>query len=63
MITHRVTSAEACKDKRLGRINCPESDHKEAPMDELYYIGLDLHKKIIAYCIKKTKGDAVNVAN
>ena len=25
-------------------------------MEELYYIGLDLHKKIIAYCIKTASG-------
>jgi len=25
-------------------------------MEELYYIGLDLHKKIIVYCIKTASG-------
>ena len=29
-------------------------------MEELYYIGLDLHKKIIAYCIKTTNGVTVS---
>ena len=29
-------------------------------MDELYYIGLDLHKKIIAYCIKTVSGVIVS---
>lgn len=29
-------------------------------MKELYYIGLDLHKKIIVYCIKTVSGDIVS---
>jgi len=29
-------------------------------MEELYYIGLDLHKKIIAYCIKTVSGVTVS---
>ena len=29
-------------------------------MEELYYIGLDLHKKIIAYCIKTMSGVTVS---
>ena len=29
-------------------------------MEELYYIGLDLHKKIIAYCIKTANGVIVS---
>ncbi|HTY63481.1 MAG TPA: IS110 family transposase [Acidobacteriota bacterium] len=29
-------------------------------MEELYYIGLDLHKKIIAYCIKTASGAIVS---
>lgn len=33
--------------------------HKEAPMDKLYYIGLDLHKKSIAFCVKTTDGEVV----
>jgi transposase len=33
--------------------------HKEAPMDKLYYIGLDLHKKSIAFCIKTADGKVV----
>ncbi len=38
----------------------PESEcHKEAPMSILYYIGLDNHKKTIAYGIKKIDGTLV----
>jgi hypothetical protein len=29
-------------------------------MKEVYYIGLDLHKKIIAYCIKTASGVTVS---
>ncbi len=29
-------------------------------MKELYYIGLDIHKKIIAFCIKRSDGTIVN---
>ena len=29
-------------------------------MEELYYIGLDLHKKIIVYCIKTMSGVTVS---
>jgi len=31
--------------------------HKEVPMMSMYYIGLDIHKKIIAFCIKTANGD------
>ena len=34
----------------------PERDHKEVSMSTLYYIGLDIHKKMIAYCIKALNG-------
>jgi transposase len=30
--------------------------HQEAPMDSIYYIGLDVHKKTIAYCVKRSDG-------
>jgi transposase len=32
-------------------------------MKECYYIGLDLHKKVIAYCIKKADGTVVDEGN
>lgn len=28
-------------------------------MDDLYYIGLDIHKKTISYCVKKVDGTVV----
>ena len=34
----------------------PKNNHKEVPMDTIYYIGLDIHKKVIAYCIKTKEG-------
>jgi transposase len=46
--------------KRSDRQSRPESKyHEEAPMSVLYYIGLDIHKKTIAYCIKKIDGTLV----
>jgi transposase len=37
----------------------PETDHKEVPMRTLYYIGLDIHKKMIASCIKAFDGHLI----
>ena len=28
----------------------------EAPRDDMYYIGLDVHKKTISYCVKDAAG-------
>ena len=28
-------------------------------MNTIYYIGLDIHKKVIAYCIKRIDGELV----
>src|SRR6185369_3582759 len=48
---------EACASKRSDRQCRPESNHhEEASMNTIYYIGLDIHKKTIAYCIKKVDG-------
>lgn len=33
--------------------------HEEAPMKALYYIGLDIHKRSIAYCMKRIDGSVV----
>jgi len=33
--------------------------HEEASMNAIYYIGLDIHKKTIAYCVKKVDGTLV----
>jgi hypothetical protein len=50
----------ACIGQMVGsRWSRPKSDHKEASMEKLYYIGLDIHKKVIAYCIKTKKGHLV----
>lgn len=50
----------ACMRKRSDRQCRPESNyHEEAPMNVLYYIGLDIHKKTIAYCIKKIDGTLI----
>jgi hypothetical protein len=34
----------------------PKINHKEVSMETIYYIGLDIHKKVIAYCIKTKEG-------
>ena len=34
----------------------PKIDHEEVSRGSLYYIGLDMHKKMIAYCIKALDG-------
>jgi len=50
----------ACKSKRSDRQSRPESKyHQEAPMSVFYYIGLDIHKKTVAFCIKKFDGTLV----
>lgn len=33
-----------------------QNTHKEASMEGVYYVGLDIHKKMIAYCIKQEDG-------
>ena len=33
-----------------------KSVHEEASMGQIYYIGLDIHKKTIAYCVKRVDG-------
>jgi len=35
-------------------------NHKEVSMDRFYYIGLDIHKKVIAYCIKALDGSLID---
>jgi len=35
-------------------------NHKEVSMDRYYYIGLDIHKKVIAYCIKALDGSMID---
>ena len=37
----------------------PRKTNKEVSMRTLYYIGLDIHKKVIAYCIKTYDGRLV----
>jgi hypothetical protein len=47
----------AGKSKRLSRENLAQkSTPKEVPMKRVYYIGLNIHKRIIAYCIKTASG-------
>ena len=36
-----------------------QSHNQEDSMPELYYIGLDVHKKSVSYCIKKKDGTIV----
>ena len=46
--------------KRSDRQRRPKSKYqKEASMERLYYIGLDIHKKTISYCVKKVDGNIV----
>jgi transposase len=43
--------------KQSDRHCRPKSNyHEEASMNAIYYIGLDIHKKTIAYCIKRIDG-------
>lgn len=44
----------------VGSNQSPKIKPQEAPMAELYYIGLDLHKKIIVYCIKSANGAVIS---
>jgi transposase len=54
----------ACMSKRSDRRSRPKTNyHEEAPMNVLYYIGLDIHKRTIAYCIKKIDGTLVRHGN
>lgn len=51
-----------CASKQLGcihREDTPRKTEKEVSMKTLYYIGLDIHKKVIAYCIKTIDGRLV----
>jgi transposase len=51
---------EACASKRRTGMSRPKSMcHEEASMREIYYIGLDIHKKTIAYCTKRIDGAVV----
>jgi len=46
--------------KQSDRQCRPKSNyHEEASMNAIYYIGLDIHKKTIAYCVKKVDGTLV----
>ncbi len=36
-----------------------QKTHSENPMNERHYIGFDVHKKTISYCIKTAAGDLV----
>jgi transposase len=46
--------------KQSDRHCRPKSNyHEEASMSAIYYIGLDIHKKTIAYCIKRIDGALV----
>ena len=42
--------------KKAGPTESPRITHKEASMEKVYYVGLDVHKKVIAYCIKLQDG-------
>jgi hypothetical protein len=46
----------ACMRKRSDRHCRPKSNyHEEASMNSIYYIGLDIYKKVVAYCIKRRR--------
>jgi hypothetical protein len=44
-------------------VGCKKQTHtaqrKEIAMEQVYYAGLDIHKKIIAFCIKQADGTIV----
>jgi len=44
---------------KLSSSNRPESDRKEAPMEKLYYIGLDLHKKTSRTASRRLAGSSL----
>jgi len=44
------------KDGWVKNGSCPGLNHKKVSKRTVYYIGLDIHKKVIAYCIKARDG-------
>jgi hypothetical protein len=45
--------------KQLGQIpreDPPKTNHKEVSMRTWNFIGLDIHKKVIAYCVRTVDG-------
>src|SRR3972149_11061040 len=42
-----------------SRWSHPEIDQKEVSMSTYYYIGLDIHKRTISYCIKAIDGSLI----
>lgn len=49
-----------CKLLGQGSLAQNVINHKEVFMKKLYYIGLDIHKRIIAYCIKALDGQIID---
>ena len=44
---------------RLARKAPAQKAHSENPMNSLHYIGFDVHKKAISFCIKTAAGEIV----
>lgn len=60
MYKHTLKKEAACgidNFTQSDRQSRPKSKYqKEASMEKLYYIGLDIHKKTISYCVKQIDG-------
>src|SRR5713226_834407 len=45
-----------CTKAELNENVDSENNHRGSSMDIMYYIGLDVHKKTISYCVKDARG-------
>jgi transposase len=46
-------------DARLARKTPAQKAHSENPRNRLHYIGFDVHKKAISFCVKTAAGEIV----
>jgi hypothetical protein len=44
---------------RLAKKAPAQKAHSENPMNSLHYIGFDVHKKAISFCVKTAAGEIV----
>src|SRR5271169_1730041 len=56
----RIPKGLKCVERReAGReagVHAPQRQPRRLPMESMYYIGLDVHKKTISYCVKDAGG-------
>ena len=46
-------------DAETGEESATQKAHSENPMNSLHYIGFDVHKKAISFCVKTAAGEIV----